>query len=197
MNPRVKARHRATPEQQRALSSPLRLEIFGQMHPRGVSVGEVARRMGRPPSALYYHFQLLQKLGLLNQMGSRPGTKKSEILYAPVARKIEVCADTASKSNVRSVLKTMSSAFRMAEKDLEAALASKTTRTCGKERNMFASRLHLRIDRKTLALVNHHLDSIMKILERQMRHKEIPREADQYCSLTLALLPLRGRGDGT
>ena len=52
MSQRIKSRHRATPEQQRALGSPLRLEIIGQMQPQGVSVAEVAQRLHAHPHSV-------------------------------------------------------------------------------------------------------------------------------------------------
>ena len=54
------------------------------------AVADVAERMGRPAATLYYHFRILEKVGLLVRTGSRPGTKKSEVLYEPVASRPRV-----------------------------------------------------------------------------------------------------------
>ena len=181
-------------DQREALSSPIRLEILGQFtSPGGMSIADIAARMGRPPSALYYHVRVLERVGLLQKAGTRPGEKRPETLYEPVAPRIAVSSTSATAADLRAAVKTMSAAFRMAERDLEAALSSGDARPEGRERNLFATRMHCRITRSTLAEINKHLRAIEGILMRQSRRRRLPPDADQYCSLTLALLPLRGR----
>jgi len=182
------------PDQRRALSSPIRLEILGQFTDEGgMSIGDVAARIGRSPGSLYYHFRILETVGLLVRVGARPGVKRDETLYEPVAPRIAVAAETDDESSLRSALKTMEAAFRMAERDLEAALTSGSPRTAGKHRNLYATRVHCRLTKQKLAEINEHLRAIERILLREAKRKELPPDADQYCSLTLALLPLRGR----
>lgn len=55
-------------------------------HPEVVRcIRDVAERMGRSPGSLYYHFRLLEKVGLLQMVGSRPGVKRNEALYELMA----------------------------------------------------------------------------------------------------------------
>lgn len=183
-------------EQKAAISSPIRMEILGHFtSPEGMSIAEIAERMGRPPATLYYHFGILEDAGLLVRAGKRPGTKKSETLYEPVASRFEFPVARDPESEADAAVKAMSMAFRMAERDLEAALVSPDSRKAGKYRNVLAGRLHCRTTRDTLAEINTHLDAIQKILEREGRRTKLPPDADEYFSLTFALLPLRGRGD--
>lgn len=185
-----------TAEQRAAVSSPIRLEILGQFtSPGGMSIAEVAERMGRPATTLYYHFRILEKVGVLIRTGSRPGTKKSEVLYEPVANRFEYAVEQNSQSAVGAAVKAVSLAFRMAERDLESVLTSGTARPSGKYRNTIAGRLHCRTTRSTLAEINQHLQAIQKILERECRRTTVPADADEYLSFTFALLPLRGRGE--
>ena len=138
--------------QRTAVSSPIRLEILGQFtSPGGMSIAEIAERLGRPAATLYYHFRILEKVGLLVRTGSRPGTKKPEALYEPVANRFEFAVKQDSQSAVGAAIKTLSLAFRMAERDLESALKSGTARTSGKHRIAIAGRLHCRTTRSTLA----------------------------------------------
>jgi len=85
----------------------------------------------------------------------------------------------------------------MAERDLAAALASGMARTSGPHRNVLAARAHARLGRRTLAEINRHLRALERILSREARRREPPADAAEYCSLTIALLPLRGRGRRT
>jgi AcrR family transcriptional regulator len=184
----------ANAEQRRALSSPIRLEILGHFTtPEGMSIADIAERMGRSPGSLYYHFGVLEDVGLIKRIGTRPGVKRDEALFEPAASRLQFPVEKDSEASVRQVMKTMVSAFRMTERDLESAIRTGTARQTGKHRNFFATRMHCRINKRTLADINQHLRAIEQIIEREGRRKQLPEDANQYCSLTLALLPLRGR----
>jgi len=179
-----------SPQQRKALSSVIRLEILGHfLSPTGDSVADVAERMGRPPGALYYHIDILERTGLLTRVGTRKRGKRDEALYRPAGRKIVLEAT----DQPADAVKALQSAFRMAERDFEAAIADGTARPTGKAPNLRAGRMHFRVSKKTLTEINKQFDAIMSILDREGRRKEVPADADQYCSITLALMPLRGR----
>ena len=68
---------------------------------RKSDIPQIAERMGRPASALYYHVRLLEKVGLVKHVGERPGRKRPEALYAPVAPRIALpasCGDGVTDS---------------------------------------------------------------------------------------------------
>ena len=111
-----------------------------------------------------------------------------------MANRFELAVEQDSQSEVGAAIKTVSLAFRMAERDLEAALISGTARATGKHRNTMAGRLHCRTTRSTLTEINQHIRAIEKIFEREGRRATLPPDAEEYISFTLALLPLRGRG---
>jgi len=181
-------------DQRRAMTSPIRLEIIGHfIAPGGMSIAEVAERMGRPPTSLYYHFRLLENVGLLKRVGSRPSGKRSEVLYEPVAERIGIPATRDSKENNREVLQAVAAAFRMAERDMEEALSSGIAKSDGRFRNFLATRFHCRLPKKSLARINSHLRAIDKIAATELRRKSPSSGADQYYSITIALMPLKGR----
>ena len=180
-------------DQRRALTSPIRLEIIGQFTtPKSMSIAEVAVQMGRTQGSLYYHFKVLEKVGLLKRVGTRPGRTRVEALYRPVASRIAIAAK-AGGAGAKDVLSTMSSAFRMAERDLADALEKGEACTQGSHRNCIAYRMHCRIPKATLAEINKHLKAIERVLERESKGHREPKETDELVSLTIALLPLRGR----
>ena len=197
MSPRHPDIHIATTAKERAaLSSPIRLEILGSfISADAMSIADIAERMGRPAASLYYHFRIMEDAGILRRTGSRPGTKKSEALYLPVATRFAISVDPESPSTLKDAIKTVSHAFRLAERDFEAALTSGQAKATGKHRNTYATRVHCRINKNTLAEINKHFSAVEKILMREARRSKLPPDADQYLSLTLALLPLRGRGE--
>jgi len=182
------------PAQLKALASPIRLEIigsFGGQH--ALSVTEMAQHMGRPVTALYYHVNHMVEIGLLIEAGNRPKGKRYEVLYLPAAQRFEVDPENHQKNGHADTINTVAVAQRMALRDLKAALGQQTTRFEGDQRNCLAFRLHTRINSETLSQVNHHLDAITELLTQQCSEPNVAGDKDQFCSLTVALMPLKGR----
>jgi hypothetical protein len=137
------ARRGTTREQREALTSPLRLEILGQFTgPAPLSVRDLAERMGRTPHSIYYHVHLLARVGLLREVGLRPGgAGRGEALYRPVQDTIRV--DSAEPGAEDTIRRTMAAAFRMAQRDLDSALESASRRAPADPPGL-ATRLHFR-----------------------------------------------------
>jgi hypothetical protein len=179
-------RHRVTREQRQALTSPLRLEILGQFTgPKPLSVRDLAERMGRTPHSIYYHVHLMARIGLLREVGRREGGGRSEALYQPARDTVALHA--ADPGDGLAIRRTMGAAFRMAERDLEAALESAPG-----DPRLFGMRGHFRATPRVLQQVRRHLEAALEIVQREARRGAGPKQGPLY-SLTVALLPLRGR----
>lgn len=189
---------KASEEIQRiALASPLRLEILGLFTGgEPLAIADMADLMGRAPVSLYYHVGLLEKARILKQTGTRPKGKRFEALYYPTASRLDMEAEKGGGSAALA-LKTMSSAFRMAERDFEASFQRDDCVTEGPGRNALAYRMHLRAAPELLAKINEHLEAIEALLKTEAERSPEPSPGDQHLSLTLALLPLKGRGKAT
>lgn len=174
-------------EQRDALTSPLRLEILGQFtEPTPLSVRDLARRMGRTPHSIYYHVHLMARVGLLREVGQRrEGGGRSEALYKPMRDRVAL--DAADPAAGVAIRRTMGAAFRMAERDLESALQSAPG-----DPRLLGMRAHFRASPRVLKQVRRHLEAALEIVQREGRRGAGPRQGPLY-SLTLALLPLRGR----
>jgi hypothetical protein len=181
----------ATPEQREALTSPLRLEIIGQfIGPTPLSVRDLAERMGRTPHSIYYHVHFLARVGLLREVGPRAaGAGRSEILYQPMLDTIAI--DSTDPGAGPAIRRTMAAAFRMAERDLDTALESSGQRPPADPPGI-ATRLHFRATPRVLKEVRRHLEAAIELVQREARRGTGRRTGSMY-SLTLALLPLRGR----
>jgi DNA-binding transcriptional ArsR family regulator len=185
--------------QRRAFSSPLRQEILSYFSAgRSLSVREVAERMGRPPSAIHYHVRLLAQSGLLKKSGERRDGRRREAEYSRVAEAIAVPTATPSTEDGEDTLaaKTMASAFRMAARDVKAALSEGAVRREGEDRNFYAIRTHCRFSPREMAEFNRHLDALLGVVLESIRREE-PQEGDEFVSLTLALVPLPNRSTGS
>ncbi len=174
-------------DQRAALTSPLRLEILEHFLVAGpAAVDEIAARMGRAADSLYYHVRMLVKVGLLRPRGSRKSGKRDKTLYAVVARRIELPCRPGSAALTESTMKTMASAFRMAEREMHASLESGRFEEHGRYRDFYAARVRSDLSRAALAEVNRHLKAIEDIFSREF--KTAPANGTS-CSLTLALMP--------
>ena len=80
----------------------------------------------------------------------------------------------------------------MAIADMRDALESGDAREEGPDRNLIAFRLQGQLDRDTLAKVNEHIDAILDMASRSCRDAASSDDAE-FISLTLALMPLKGR----
>jgi len=194
MHRKRKSQINVTPKQRRALRSPIRLEILGYfVTSDGMSIADIAERMGRPASALYYHIRILEEVGVLQKVGERPGTKRGEALYDLVADRFAYPTKAGSASEGRDAVKAMSVAFRAAERDLEAVLLSRKKLSEGKKRKYFAARLHCRASKSTLAKVSKLLREVESIIAKESQRDQHSDDAKEFFSYTVALLPLRGR----
>ena len=181
--------------QDRAISSPLRLEILGHFAAgRPLSVKQVAERMGRPATAIHYHVRLLAQSGLLKKSGERRQGRRREAEYSMVAEAIAIPGHSASseEGDHALALKTTASAFRMAERDTKAALTEGTARSEGDDRNFLVTRLHCRLSREEMAEINRRLDALLSVVLTSIRREET-RGDDEFVSLTLAMAPLPDR----
>jgi len=178
-----------------ALASPLRLEILGLFtNPESLAIADMATIMGRTAGSLYHHVGILEKAGLLRRAGTRPKGKRHEALFLPTALRIEMPRPAGDKASTDYAVKIMAAAFRMAERDFEATLLKGDGLTKGPGRNLHATRMHLRASPKLLARINKHLLAIETLVTAEAVKAGPPAADDQHLSLTLALLPLRGRG---
>jgi len=74
----------------RAITDPLRLQILEMLAPKPQTVNQVAQKMGHAASRLYYHFNMLEKLGMIGVYQTRMVNNLVEKLYWLTAEDIEI-----------------------------------------------------------------------------------------------------------
>ncbi len=195
MGIRIKpAKKIADANQRAALASPLRLEIlnlFASAEP--LSISDMATMMNRSAGSLYHHVHILEEAGIVRQTGTRPKGKRHEALYLPTAARFEYDTSSGEEETIASAVKLMSTGFRMAERDLEAALRSDDSAMEGPDPNFYAFRMHVRASPELLAKINEHMNAVLELISPgEITSSEFGPD-DQHVSLTLALLPIKGR----
>jgi hypothetical protein len=180
--------------QRAAVASPLRLEILGLfISADSLSISDMAALMNRSAGSLYHHVRILEEAGFLSQTGTRPKGKRHEALYLPTASRFEYDTSSGEEEVIASAVKAMATGFRMAERDLDAALRSDDRPMEGPDRNFYAFRLHLRASPERLAEINKHMNAVLDLLTPNEKTASEFGPDDQHVSLTLALLPIKGR----
>ena len=115
------------PQRVKALASPLRMEILQSFEPgEAVTVGDLARRLGKPRASLYYHVKKLVEIGVVVEADQRLRGKRYETLYAVAADRLEVGSDSASDAALAAAEKLVLSILRQTGREFQDALADET-----------------------------------------------------------------------
>lgn len=181
-------------DQRAAVASPLRLEMLGLfVSAEPLAISDMAALMNRSRGSLYHHVRILEKAGFLKQTGTRPKGKRHEALYLPTASRFEYDTSSGEEDAITSAVKLMGTGFRMAERDLEAALRSDNPAMQGPDRDFYAFRLHVRASPELLKRINEHMKAVLDLISPSEKTSSEFGPDDQHVSLTLALLPIKGR----
>jgi len=90
--------------------------------------------------------------------GTRPKGKRHEALYLPTATRFEYDTSSGGEDAITSAVKLIATGFRMAERDLEAALRSEDNPMKGPDPDFTAFRLHAR--------ANKHMNAVLDLRKR-------------------------------
>lgn len=112
-----------SPKAVSSLTSPLRMEIL-QAFGTGdrLTVGDLAERVGKPRSSLYYHIRKLIEMGLLVEVERKLKGKKYESSFETASDRIIIQANTSTKPGREAMAKLIRSMTRQAARDFERAL---------------------------------------------------------------------------
>ena len=152
-------------DQLECLSFPVRADIVDHLAGRGaMSVRALAASLGKKPSALYYHVEMLLETGLIEVAGEDTSGRKPETLYqtrAPRMRARRALADPAlAEINADMAAATL----RQATRDFGHALGSTGGQIEGDARTLGFYRSVGAPDPETLAAINGHLDAIAELM---------------------------------
>lgn len=82
--------HLTTPEQLKAISDPLRLEMLELVAEEARTVKQIAEILGKPATKLYYHMNALEAAGFVKMVETRVKSGIIEKYYRTVAQNFQV-----------------------------------------------------------------------------------------------------------
>jgi len=152
-------------EQFDCLMSARRMDIVDQLANVGAkSIRELAKLVGAKPSALYHHMELLQKVGLIEEAGTRVVNRRQEQLYKTLGTKLKYDLPI-EKPEARNIFKRLGSAqCRQTDRDFARGVQSDNVVIDGPDKNLLIFRLVGAPDQEALAKINSHIESIAALM---------------------------------
>ena len=150
------------PRQLRALASPVRMEVVDALHVLGrASIAEVADLVGRPADALYYHFRLLTKVGLVVPTGSVPRGRRSEERYETVGERLKLDLDPMGDDDFEALDRIVGSSLRLVQRELHTSYENGLVRYGGPRRNTWFGRIKGWLTDEQLGVVQERIEAIL------------------------------------
>lgn len=131
------------PEQIRAIASPVRQEILDTVQALGsATIADMARELGRPADALYYHVRVLEQVELLIPSPETAPGRRAAVVYRTPAGDglLRLHYDPDDPENRDAVTNAISALLRIAERDFRSGFRSDLAACEGPERNLWAGR---------------------------------------------------------
>ena len=176
------------PGQRKVLGSPVRIELVEQLTRRGpASVAELAARLEREPSSLYYHVRLLREAGVIALAEHRGSGRHEEAVYAATAEQVTVVCDLDSEESIRAEEQSVGALLRLAQRNYSQAMRDGEARPEGVDRDLCAQRIRANLDAAGRAELNRRVEELFEFLRRE-------REQDRGTpiSMTLMISPIPG-----
>ncbi len=172
--------------QMEALTSPVRHQIHLVMEMLGAcSVNELAERMGRVPETLYYHVRRLEKVGILERVGSRVVSSREEAIYQLKGKRLRVDPSQSSPRFLKARAKGCGSLLRFAQRAFVRAIERKAKRPLLPKHGLRIQQATVRLSAANLSKLNERLDSLQDFLA----DADEPEGRNMYV-ITLATAPL-------
>lgn len=184
-------RRLTTPRQIEAVSSPLRLELLEHLRHAGqLSVTDLGQLVGRRPTVLHYHVNLLREAGIIRESARRRAGKRTEALYRLTASEFAVVGRAPGDPSDPAVSRTLGATLRLAQRDAVRALRSGGVVAAGPQRNLHMRRLRAPLSAVSVRAVNRLLDRLETVFVAEVKartRRPAPDEDTQIVALTFIL----------
>lgn len=181
----------------KVLADPLRISIMEYLGKPG-TVKEVAGKLGKPPTKLYYHFNLLEKHGLLQMVETRIVSGIIEKHYQVAARVFRLEKGLLSPSSAefdQNLEVTLTSLFENVREDIHTSIAVGRVETgadAPDHRRLLMSQAHFHLTPEQARTFYARLMSLLE--EFDLEDAEDNSSAEPYKLLLMLHPSARGAG---
>ena len=177
------------PEQLAAIRSPVRQEIVDALAGTAIrTVAEIASMLGRSPHSLYHHVRVLERVGLILNMGIERRNRRDETLYATPARRLLIHRNPRSPTFQRNMRGLVAGMLRLTERDFVRELARRASMKGVPSLNLSAGRMKGRLTAGQLREVLRLMGRLYDLLGN---HPE--QTVGTMHALTMVIAPLAER----
>lgn len=170
-----------------ALISTPRQEIVDVLaHMGTVSVADLARALGRPADALYYHLRILSAAGLIREVGSRFKGGKGEALFRTAGSELRIDYQTCRRNRAPVLASIVSSMLRLGIRDFRRAIRDENVLVSGKHRELWALRTTGWLTPREVGQINQSIERLTGVVSKSRRRGEL-------FGITVLLTPLSRR----
>ena len=178
----------STPAQMEALVSPVRHQMHLVMEMLGpCSIRELATRMGREPATLYYHVNMLERVGILTRCGLRGQGQHEEVIYSLAGKRVRIDMTQRSPRFVKALAGGCGALLRYAERTFIAALRKDATVKTGKASEMRIRQASVRLTRESLIELNVKLEELQAFI-----NESDSTDAESAYAITVCMAPVPG-----
>lgn len=183
------------PERLQCLVSTTRMDIVDHLAGRGapgegMSVKQIAKAVGRRPSALYHHIEKLEAAGLIRECGSRTVNRKHEKLYETPSRRMRLKRALGEPANAEVMREIVASLARQASRDFSAGQQQDGARPDGPVRNLGFYRTVSNPSPERLARINALIEEIAELMWEEDGRDQASSPAGEPVVLTWVMAPL-------
>ena len=177
------------PEQLAAIRSPVRQEIVDALAGTAIrTVAEIASMLGRSPHSLYHHVRVLERVGLILNMGIERRNRRDETLYATPARRLLIHRNPRSPTFQRNMRGLVAGMLRLTERDFVRELARRASLKGVPSFNLSAGRMKGRL---TAGQLREVLRLMRRLYDLLGNHPE--QTVGTLHALTMVIAPLAQR----
>lgn len=154
-------------EQLKALTHPLRQELFEHFAVRPATTKQLADSLGHQPTRLYHHVAKLEKAGLIRLVSTRQVRGTTEKYYSAVAKKVSIDPTLVSgrQSDVEAAgLGVLDGLFAKARNDVADLLASTDARSEDIANEVMFAQLEVKGNSEKMRMIRARLDALLQEL---------------------------------
>lgn len=182
---RVPVQNLTTLEQLRAIESPVRAEIWDYVRAHGpCSAQQISSGLGRSPTSLYSHLELLLAAGLVVESGTLETGGREGALFDTASDEVMLRYQPDDPEAVASMLRFQGATLRQTQRELKRTILSGKAVTADNKRDTVLLSTRRRLSPSELEELNAHISKIAELMRQPAEES-----GGKMIAVTLAIHP--------